>query len=68
MLFFLIKFSFFNIISNMGKFTEIQWTCDGDVFEVEELKTLLGQLGTVLCLGFVQVITRALFDEAFSIT
>ena len=37
-------------------------------FEVEELKTLLGQLGTVLCLSFVQVITRALFDEAFSIT
>ena len=37
-------------------------------FEVEELKTSLGQLGTVLCLSLVQVITRALFDEAFSIT
>ena len=41
---------------------------DGVDVEVEELRTLLGQLGTVLCLSFVQVITRALFDEAFSIT
>ena len=61
MLIFLIKFSFFNIISNMGDVGVV-------FFEVEELKTLLGQLGTVLCLSFVQVITRALFDEAFSIT
>ena len=52
----------------MGKFTEIKLVMLVLFFEVEELKTLLGQLGTVLCLSFVQVITRALFDEAFSIT